>query len=244
MMNLYKKELGYYLNNPIGYIIIVLFAAVANFLYVKDIFLVGSASMKPFFAYLPWIFMIFIPALTMRIISEEKRTNTIELLLSLPVSETQIILAKFLALLTLVLIGLLLTLFLPISLYVLKGAEDFGATNLYAMLLPEIISGYIGSLFLAGLYIAISMFFSSQTKNQVVAFLISVLVIFFLTVISTDFVGTLLPGFIQDSLIYFTPQYHLQNFIKGVLDLRSFVYFAGGIIIFLLFTIIDLEKRV
>src|SRR4030065_469479 len=78
MKYLYKKELNYYLNNPIGYIVLVLFAVFANFLFVKDIFIVGSASMRPFFNFLPWLFLIFVPALTMRIISEEKRVNTID----------------------------------------------------------------------------------------------------------------------------------------------------------------------
>src|SRR5438045_3150828 len=100
MKPLYKKELNFYLNNPIGYITIVLFAAIANFLFVKDIFLAGSASMRPFFDLVPWLLLIFIPALAMRSFSEERKSNTLELLLTLPVSETQIVLAKFFALVT------------------------------------------------------------------------------------------------------------------------------------------------
>ncbi len=116
MKTLYKKELSYYFNNPIGYIVMILFAVFANFLYVKDIFVIGSASMQPFFGILPWLLLIFIPALSMRILSEEKRTNTIEILLTLPVSETQIIISKFLALTTLLFVSLLLTFGLPVSL--------------------------------------------------------------------------------------------------------------------------------
>src|SRR3989344_5665671 len=108
MKNLYKKEIAYYLNNPIGYIVVILFAVFANFLFVKDIFVVGSASMRPFFSFLPWLFLVFVPALTMRILSEEKRVNTLEVLLTLPVSETQVVLAKFFALLTVAAVGLLL----------------------------------------------------------------------------------------------------------------------------------------
>src|SRR3989344_9699856 len=92
--NLYKKELNYYLNNPIGYIVVVLFAVFANFLFVKDIFVIGSVSLRPFFSFLPWLFLVFVPALTMRVLSEEKRINTIEVLLTLPISELQIVLAK------------------------------------------------------------------------------------------------------------------------------------------------------
>lgn len=232
MWTLYRKELSYYFNNPIGYIILVLFGLFANFVYVKDIFVVGSASMRPFFSVLPWLFLIFIPALSMRIISEEKRTNTIETLLTLPVSETQIVLAKFLALLTLSGIALLLTLGLPVSVSLL--------TRLY---LPEILVGYLGALLMAALYISISMFFSAQTKNQVVAFLLSILVLFLLNVMSTDFVATVLPKLVLDALSYVTPVYHLENFIRGVLSLRSIIFFLSFTTAFLLLTIIDLEKR-
>ncbi|MBI4008774.1 ABC transporter permease subunit [Candidatus Roizmanbacteria bacterium] len=232
MRALYKKELNYYLNNPIGYIVIVLFAVFANFLFVKDIFVVGSASMRPFFGFLPWLFLIFVPALTMRALSEEKRTNTIEVLLTLPISETQVILSKFFALLTLISIGLVLTVGLPISLSFLA--------KLYA---PEIITGYLGNLFLAGMYISLSLFFSSLTKNQVVSFLVSALVLFILLVLGTDFTASILPRSIQDSLAYFSPISHQQNFVKGVFDLRSIFYFVSFTIMFLFLTVVDLEKR-
>lgn len=232
MFTLYKKELNYYLNNPIGYIVVVLFAVFANFMYVKDIFAIGSASMRPFFSILPWLLMIFIPALSMRAISEEKRTNTLETLLTLPISETQVVLAKFLALLTLSAFGLALTLGLPISLSFL--------TKIY---LPEIIVGYLGVLLTCALFISLTMFFSSLTKNQVVAFLTAVLALFFLIVLATDFLASVLPKFLQDFSSYFSPLYHLQNFVKGVFDLRSVFYFLSFTIVFLFLTIVDLEKR-
>lgn len=232
MKPLIKREIGYYLNNPIGYIIIVLFSFFANFFYVKDIFVVGSASMQPFFNLIPWLFIIFIPAISMRSIAEEKRSNTIETLLTLPISETQIVLSKFIALLSLVFFSLLLTLALPVALSFL--------TKLY---LPEVLIGYVGLLFVGALFIALSLFFSSQTKNQVVAFLLSSLALFLLLVVASDFTATVLPKFIQDQLAYFSPLYHLDSFTKGVLDLRSIMYFISGIVVFIFLTIIDLERR-
>ncbi len=232
MLNLYKKELKYYLNNPIGYIVVVLFAVFANFLFIKDIFVVGSASMQPFFGLLPWLYLVFIPAMTMRIIAEEKRTNTIEVLLTLPVSETQIVLAKFLAVMTLLIIALFLTFGLPISLSFL--------TKMY---LPEVIVGYIGALFLGAVCIGITLFFSSQTKNQVVAFLASAIFLFFLLVVGTDFTANILPKSIADFLSYYTPIYHLQNFAKGVVDIRSVIYFVSFAVVALFLTIVNLEKR-
>jgi len=232
MLNLYKKELNYYLNNPVGYIVIVIFAVFANFLFVKDIFLSGSASMRPFFNLLPWLLLIFAPALTMRILSEEKRTNTIEVLLTLPVTETEVIISKFLALFTLITIGLLLTFGLPISLSFL--------TKIY---LPEILVGYIGSSLLAANFISLTMFFSCLTKNQVVAFLISALILFFMLVLGSDILSNVLPKVLLDYLSNLSPMTHLQNFIKGVIDIRSVVYFLTFSVITLFLTVVSLEKR-
>ena len=156
MLALYKKELQFYLNNPIGYIVIVLFGVFANFLFVKDIFIYGSASLRPFFDILPWLMMVFIPAVAMRSLSEEKRNNTIEVLLSLPISETQIVLAKFFALLTLVAIGLMLTVSLPVSLYFLVTGTG---ARIY---IPELIIGYLGQIFMA----AAVFFFSDKKSNH------------------------------------------------------------------------------
>lgn len=232
MKHLYKKELNFYLNNPVGYIVVVLFAIFANFLFVKDIFLIGSASMRPFFATIPWLLMVFIPALTMRSLSEEKRTNSIEILLSLPLSETEIVLAKFFALLSFLVIGLGLTVGLPISLMSL--------TRIY---LPEVFVGYLGVVLIGMSFISIGLFFSARTKNQVVAFLLSIIITFFLLVLSTEFTASVLPKFIQDFFSYFSPVYHLQNFIKGVVDIRSLFYFISLMMVFLFLTVIELEKR-
>lgn len=232
MFTLYKKELKYYLNNPIGYIITILIAVFANFLFVKDIFVVSSASMRPFFALIPWILLVFVPAIAMRTIAEERKTNTIETLLTLPVSETQIVISKFLTLCTMTGIALVLTMGLPVSLSIFS--------KLY---IPEIIVGYLGSLLLASSFIGITLFFSSQTKNQVVAFLASIITLFLLLVLGTDFMVTILPKTALDVLTYFTPQYHLNNFIKGVVDLRSVFYFLSLLTISLFLTIVSLEKR-
>ena len=232
MFTLYKKELSYYFNNAIGYIIVGLFAVFANFLFVKDIFVNGTTSMRSFFSLLPWLFLVFIPAISMRVLAEEKRNNTIEVLLTLPVSETQIVLAKFFALLTLVFLGLFLTLGLPISLAFLSKVY-----------LPEILIGYLGALLMGAGLIGVAIFFSSQTKNQVVAFLSSVLAIFFFLILTTDFLSSVLPKFLQDICNYFGPVYHLQNFVKGIIDVRSLFYFLSLTLVFLFLTIVDLEKR-
>lgn len=237
MKSLYKKEIQFYLNSPIGYIIIILFAVFANFLFVKDLFLVGVASMRSFFETLPWLLMIFIPAVAMRSLSEEKRSGTIDVLLSLPISELQIVLAKFFAIATIVGVGLALTLGLPLSLYALT--VEVG-TKVY---IPEILVGYIGQIFLAGAFSSIALFFSSQTKNQVVAFLLSAVALFFLVVFSSDFVANIIPSFLQEFVNYLSPVTHVRGFMKGVIDLRSVFYFVSFIALFLFLTVVDVEKR-
>ncbi|MBI4973353.1 ABC transporter permease subunit [Candidatus Roizmanbacteria bacterium] len=232
MFTLFKKELDYYLNNAVGYIVVILFAVFVNFLYVKDIFLNGSVSMKSFFGIIPWLFLIFIPAITMRAFSEEKRLNTIELLLTLPVSEAQIVIAKFFTYIVLVMLALLLTFSLPASFYYLA--------HIY---LPEVIVGYAGAVLMGASFIAIAMYFSTLTKNQIVSFLSSLLVLFVLLGISSDLLSTLLPKFIQDMLVYFSPIYHFQNFAKGIVDLRSVYYFVSIAVLFLFLTVVNLEKR-
>lgn len=232
MFTLYKKELGSYLNNPVGYIVLVLFAILANFLFMKDVFATGSVSLKPFFALLPWLLLVFIPALSMRGFAEEKRTNTIEILLTLPITETQIVIAKFAALITIVTLGFLLTISLPLSFSYLS--------HIY---LPEVIVGYTGSILLAASFIAISLFFSSTTKNQIVSFLISLVSIFVLLGITSELFTSFLPKLAQDAITYFGPVYQFQAFVKGTLDIRSIFFFISLTALFIFLTIIQLEKR-
>lgn len=237
MKALFKKEVQFYFNNPLGYIVLVLFGIFANFIFVKDIFIYGSASLRPFFEILPWLFMIFIPALSMRLFAEEKRTNTLETLLSLPISEFKIVMAKFLATCAVACVGLILTIGLPISMYILTDQTG------YRIYLPEVAVGYFGQILLAASFIAISMFFSVKTKNQILAYLASTLTLFFLIVFSTDFVASILPQIVQEVLVNLSPITHIDNFIKGVLDLRSIYYFISAIVLFLFLTVVELERR-
>lgn len=232
MIPLFKKELNYYLNNPVGYIILILFGVFANFLFAKDIFISGSASMKPFFSLVPWLLIIFIPAVCMRTIAEEKKVNTIETLLSLPISEFQIVFAKFMSMVVFCLIALLTTVTLPISLFFIS--------KLY---LPEVIVGYLGLVFFAGSAVSLSLFFSSLSKNQVVVFLGSIISLFILLIISEDILSSIMIKPVQDFLSYFSPLYQMQSFIRGVIDFRSVFYFISFIFVFIFMAVINLENR-
>jgi ABC-2 type transport system permease protein len=238
MKAILKKELTQFFSSPYGYIVLVVFGLFANFMFVKDIFVIGVVSMQQFFSFIPWILMVFVPALAMRSISEEKRLNTIEILRSLPLSETEIVFGKYLGLMISSIVGLLLTIGLPISLSVISG-EGAGSGVHW----PEVIVGYIGVLMYIFMAQAIAVFFSSLTSNQVVAFLLSAVTLFFVNMIGSEFLATVLPKFVQDFLVVLSPTYHLTNFANGVLDFRSIFYFISVSSVFVFLTIIDLEKR-
>lgn len=232
MFAVFKKELNNALNTPLGYIPLILFALVLDFLFVRETFITGSVTFPTFFTMTIWAFLIFIPALVMRSFSEEKRLNTIEVLLSLPLSETEIVVAKFLANLVLVTVGLALTLALPLTFY-----------NLSHIYLPEVAVGYLGAVLMGASFISVTMFFSSMTKNQIISFLGSILTLFLLVSLSAQLLTSLLPAFLQDTLTYLSPVYHLQNFMKGIVDFRSLFYFASITVVFLFLTVMQIEKR-
>lgn len=237
MKPLIKKEIGHFINNPFGFILLVLFGVFVNFLFVKDLFVIGTVSMRQFFATVPWVAMLFVPAIAMRSLAEERRINTIEILRTLPLTEAQIILGKFIALLSVAIIGLVLTLGLPISLNML-GAQ--AGSGLY---LPEIFVGYIGLVVYVAMALAISIFYSGLTNNQVVALLLSAITLFVLNLIGTDFVATVVPKIVQDVLVVLSPINQLDVFVKGIIDVRALFYFLSATTIFLFLAIVDLEKR-
>jgi len=236
MKAIIKKETNQFFNNPYGFIILTLFGVFANFLFVKDVFVLGVVSMKSFFQLVPWIFMIFVPALAMRTISEEKRLNTLEVLRTLPITETQIVIGKFISLIFASTIGLLLTVGLPISL----NAISSSAGTLY---LPEVTIGYLGVIFYVVMAISVSLFFSGMTSNQVVAFLLSAVTLFLLNMAGSEFLGTVLPKVVQDILLVLSPLNQMMPFTNGVIDIRSMFYFVSVTSVFVFLSVVDLEKR-
>jgi len=232
MKALYKKELMQLLNSPVGYSVPVVFALFLGYLFMKDVFVVGSASLKPFFSLAPWLLFILIPALSMRSISEEKRSNTIEVLMTLPLPESTIVLAKLLSLFTIIAITLGLSLSIPLVLGFIS-----------ALYLPEIIVGYMGLLLLSLLYLSFSLFISSRVSNQIASFSLSAIILFLMTTLSSDFLANILPKTVQDILLFGSPLLHLDNFVKGIIDLRSLSYFTLLTILFFKLTVTELQKR-
>jgi ABC-2 type transport system permease protein len=199
---------------------------------MKDLFLRGDTSIKPFFELVPWVFLLFIPAITMRVFADEKQTNSMELLLSLPITERTIVYAKTIVLCGLLCVGFVLTAMVPLSLLML-GSTAY----------TEIVVSYIGALLLGTSFISLGMMFSILTDHQLIAFISSCFVFFFLLVIGSDFLSTVLPRSIIQFMAYLSPLFHFSNFVRGIIDIRSVVYFALFIVFSLYICMIHLEKR-
>jgi len=228
-----KKELMHYFNSPIAYIFIGVFLIVGNWMFFNYFFLVGQANMRGYFNLLPWIFLFLSPAITMRSWSEEKKSGTIEFLLTLPITDWQAVLAKFLSSLVFMFITLILSISLPITVAILGNNIDFG----------PIIGGYLGALFLGGSYLALGLFISSLTKNQIIAFILGLVACFSAFVIGADFVLSGAPKIAVPVMKFLGLGSHFYNISKGVIDSKDVIYYCSFIFIFLWMNVRIIEKR-
>lgn len=229
---LFKKELMSYFNSPIAYIFIGVFLAVGNWLFFNTFFLVGQATIRNYFSLLPWIFLFLSPAITMRLWAEEKKSGTIESLLTLPVTDWQIVLAKFLSALVFLFFSLLLSLTLPFSVASL-GNLDAG----------PVIGGYLGALFLGGSYLALGLFISSLTKNQIIAFILGLAACFIAFLVGADFVLTSAPAGLAPIMKFMGLASHFNNIAKGIIDTKDIIYYLSFIFLFLWLNVRVIEKR-
>ncbi len=241
MWALMLKEISSFLNSVTGYLVIVIYLAVNGIVLwlFPGLFniLEGSyASIENLFIISPWVFLFLVPAITMRMMADEKRTGTMELLLTRPITDLQIILAKFLAALTLVILAILPTLIYYVSVYQLGnpiGNIDSGGS----------FGSYIGLLFLAAGYVSIGLFASSITSNQIVAFLVGLLLCL-LTYMGFDQLANL--NFIGNADLFVLElgmNEHYNSMSRGVIDSRDLIYFISLIAIFSLATRLVLQSR-
>ncbi len=229
---LLKKELMVYFNSPIAYIFIGAFLIIGNWLFFSNFFVNGQATMKSYFTLLPWFFLFLAPAVTMRLWAEEKRSGTVEFLLTLPVTDWQVVLSKFLGALIFVFTAFILTLTLPITIANL-GNLDWG----------PVIGGYIGGLFLAGSYLALGLFISGLTKNQIVAFILGTAACFLAFIIGAEFVLNGAPQFLVPVMKFVALGDHFNSIAKGVIDSKDIVYYLSFIFLFLWLNIKVIAKR-
>jgi ABC-2 type transport system permease protein len=229
-----RKELQSFFDSLIAYILLVVFLGISGFftwLFGSDIFLIGQASLRSFFTIAYWTLFFFIPALTMRLLSEEKRSGTIELLLTKAITDRQIVAGKFLSTLILIIIAFMFT--LPYVITVASiGNMDTGG----------VICGYLGLILMSGVYISIGLFASSITQNQIVAFLIALFIGIFFHLIFDLLSGSItgLTGHIFNSL---SLRVHFESMSRGVIDSSDLIYFLSLIFLGLFLTEISLSKR-
>ena len=233
-----KRELVAYFTSPVAYVFLVIFLLLTGFLTFTAgaFFERGEASLGAFFAFHPWVYLILVPAIGMRLWAEERRAGTLELLLTLPVAPWQAIVGKFLASWAFLAIALVLTFPVVITVNVL-GDPDNG----------QIFAGYMGSLFLAGAYLAITCLTSAMTRNQVIAFILAVVVCLFLLLAGYSPVTGLLsrwasPAFV-DVVASFSVMTHFDGFQKGVIDSRDVLFFLSVIGFSLFATSVTLRSR-
>jgi ABC-2 type transport system permease protein len=241
MFALLRKEINSFFSTIIGYVVVIVFLLVNSlFLWIfpgeLNVLDSGYATIDTLFIISPWVFLFLVPAVTMRLFSEEKKTGTIELLLTRPISDFQILLAKFFAGLILVLFSLIPCLVYFLSVYLLGnpvGNIDTGGTW----------GSFIGLFFLACIYVSIGIFVSSMTDNQIIAFIISLILCFFL------FIGfeylSLIPVFnsIDHFVINLGINEHYKSMSRGVIDSRDMVYFLVVVVLFMVLTKASMQSR-
>ena len=233
-----RRELAAYFSSPLAYVFIVIYLALAGALgfYLGAFFERGQADLGSFFLFHPWLFMILVPAIGMRLWAEERRSGTIELLMTLPITPWQAVIGKYLA--AWAVAGLALVLTFPIWITVnFLGDPDNGA----------ILAGYIGSFLVAGGLLAIGACFSAATRNQVIAFIVTVVACFAFLLSGFALVLNAFQGWapqpVIDAVASLSFLTHFGSIAKGVIDIRDLLYFATVIAVWLIATAIVLDMK-
>jgi ABC-2 type transport system permease protein len=238
ILTIFKKEFKSYFYSPVAYILIIAFVLITSLVWLFTPFaysplMAGVVTIRGAFDNFLFklVLIIFIPAITMRAFSEEKKSGTIELLLTKPVSEYQVIWGKYLAAFCLAFFAIFLTLIFAFTLMIFLGPIDIGA----------LFSTYLGLFLLCAMYVAIGIFASSVTEYQVIAFIIGFFIIAPLFLFNMLLV--VVPTFLVSIVQYISSDFHYANMSRGVIDTKDVIYFLSGILIFLMLTRISLEKR-
>jgi ABC-2 type transport system permease protein len=229
-----KREFRSFFDSLIAYIMLVLFLGISGFftwLFGTDVFLIGQASLRAFFSIAYWTLFFFIPALTMRLLAEEIRSGTIELLLTRAITDRQVIVGKFLSTFLLIVVALVFTVPYVITIGSI-GNLDLG----------EVACGYLGLLLMSGAYISIGLWASSITRNQIVAYLLSLFIGFFFHMLF-GMLSTTFSGFLGQLFNSLSMRDHFDSISRGVLDSGDLIYFLSLIILGLFLAEISLKKR-
>ena len=238
LLSIYKREFTSYFVTPVAYVFIVIFLFMTGVFtfYLGAFYESNQADLEPFFRFHPWLYLFLIPAISMRLWSDERKSGTIELLMTLPVSITDTVVAKYLAAWSFTAIALSLTFPMWITVNYLGSPDN-----------TVVLASYIGSLIMAGGFLAIGSCISALTKSQVISFVISV-VICFMFILSgfpmvLDLFESCAPQAVVDAVASFSFLTHFTSIKKGVIDIRDLIYFAALITFWLYVNIIIIENK-
>lgn len=232
-----RRELGNYFGTPVAYVILVIFLSVSSALafYFAGFYERGQADLQPFFVYHPWVYLFLIPAITMRLWAEERKSGSIELLLTLPVTTISAVFGKFLAAWIFTAIALAMTFPMWITVNYLGDPDNL-----------VIVASYIGSFLMAGAYLAMGSAISAVTKNQVIAFIIAVMACFLLLLsgfsLVQDFIRWM-PQTLINTIAGFSFLTHFSNITRGVIDFRDLIYFLSFIAFWLYVNAVIIEMK-
>ena len=229
-MHIFRREFRHYFVTPIAYIVISIFLVLTGWFFFSTFFLYSQAELRNFFSLLPIIFSFIVPTITMRLFSEEYNVGSYEILVTMPVTDRDIILGKFLAALTFIAVMLLPTLSYAISVSLL-GDLDWG----------PVVGGYVGALLLGAAFCAVGLFASALTKNQIIAFIIGMIICFALTMV--DKILFFLPESMLGFFQFIGADYHFENVAKGILDTRDILYFVSVVFVALYGTFLVLQEK-
>lgn len=235
---IFQRELGAYFGTPLAYIFAVIFVALtgAFAFFIGNFFERGQADLQPFFMYHPWLYLLLVPAIAMRLWAEERKTGTIELLMTLPITTGEAILGKFLAAWAFIGIALMLTFPMWITVNYL-GKPDNGV----------ILASYIGSFLMAGAFLAIGSCISALTKNQVIAFIVAATVCFLFVMSGAQLVLNVFrgwaPAFLLEAVSSLSFLTHFDQITRGVISFPSLFFYLSLIAFFLFANVIVIEQR-
>lgn len=225
-----RREFKSYFDSPVAYIVLTFFLVITGYFFTSNLFLANQADLRTLWGIIPLLFVFFIPAISMKLLAEEKKSGTIELLYTYPIKDSEIVLGKYLAALGLIAALLAFTILYAISVSML-GDMDGG----------QAVAGYFGLLLMAAAYLAIGIFASSVTENQIIAFILALTISFFFFI--ADKILFFLPAAIAGVFEYLAIEYHFQNVARGVIDTRNLIYFGSVIFFGLLLASHALSRR-
>ncbi len=225
-----KREIKAYFNSPVAYIVVTVFMLIVGYLYWSQVFIAKQAELRHYFSLTPLVFTFIIPAITMRLLAEEKGSGTLEMLITMPVRDWQVVLGKFVAGMVMLAAIVGMTMFYGLSLTLL-GPVDKG----------PMLTGFLGLLLMGGAYVAIGVMASSLTRNQIIAFILAFAISFAMFIFGQ--IVQFAPDVLAPVLNYLSMGNHFESLSRGVIDTRDIIFYLSVMVVRLVIATASLESR-